>query len=572
MRIITLLLFLLFLMNPAEARRLTIENITANIQNSLQTHLKGKNRPIILNLYEKSGYRPLWMTEKNRIKRNELIQVLKDPLFNYKDKPFDQPSIAKLFYMLDNDVIADVKKEEVLARLDLMLTNSFVRLIRFIIQSDVDWELVQKKLAALKESDDIKAEWEISVKPFPGEESLNVAIESGNIRSYLLSLLPMEKRYKKLVRLLKNYRVMDKFPKIPYMKNPLKMGEDKESISNIKKRLQISGDYPKNAPIDTKFDKTLYDAAISYQKRYNLKVDGKIDRVMTYYLNQPVKTNIQSIITNLDKTKLYPKIFEEEHIEVNVPDFNLRYYKNDLMHLKMGAVVGRIDRPTPLFADKIEYMVVNPTWTITDNLVKRDLIPVLKENPDYLLENNITVYQGKKEVEVTYEILAEYEKSVKRVPYRFIQQPGDNNALGRVKFIFPNKYAVYLHDTDNKSLLSRRYKIYSSGCIRVQKPFELMNRLLEYTHGKYDREKIEKIFESNEPTIIRLSKHIPVYITYFTVYEEEGKAYFKNDIYLYDKIIEESIRGKSKPTFTVPEKRMVSVKKNAQAPKPKKKD
>lgn len=572
MRIITIILFLLFLQNPAGAQTLSIENISADIQSSLQTYLKGENRPIILNLYEKREYKPLWIGNKNRVKRNQLIQALKDPLFNYKDKPFDQPSIAKLFYMLDNDVIADSKKEEVFARLDLMLTNSFVRLVRFIVQSDVDWELVQKKLTALKESDDIKAEWEISIKPFPDEESLSEAIESGNIRAYLLSLLPMEKRYRKLVQLLHNYRVMDKFPKIPYMKNPLKMGEDKESISNIKKRLQISGDYPKNAPIDTKFDSALYDAAISYQKRYNLKVDGKIDRVMTYYLNQPVKTNIQSIITNLDKTKLYPKMFEEEHIEVNVPDFNLRYYKNDLMHLKMGAVVGRIDRPTPLFADKIEYMVVNPTWTITDNLVKRDLIPVLKENPNYLIENNITTYRGNKEVNVTYEMLAEYEKSDERVPYRFIQQPGDNNALGRVKFIFPNKYAVYLHDTDNKSLLSRRYKIYSSGCIRVQKPFELMNRLLEYTHGKYDREKIEKIFESNEPTTIRLSKHIPVYITYFTVYEEEGKAYFKNDIYLYDKIIEESIRGKSKPTFTVPEKRMVSVKKNAQAPKPKKKD
>jgi murein L,D-transpeptidase YcbB/YkuD len=150
------------------------------------------------------------------------------------------------------------------------------------------------------------------------------------------------------------------------------------------------------------------------------------------------------------------------------------------------------------------------------------------------------------------------------VPYRFVQQPGEYNALGRVKFMFPNKYSVYLHDTDNKSLLGRRYKIYSSGCMRVQKPFELMDLLLEHTRGRYNQGKIEKIFDTNKPTTISLKHYIPVHIIYFTVYEENGKAYFKNDIYLYDKIIQESILGRSKETFTVPKKRMISVKKKAQ--------
>ncbi len=315
--------------------------------------------------------------------------------------------------------------------------------------------------------------------------------------------------------------------------------------------------------MDRTFGKTLEKAVITYQKRYLLKVDGKVDKTMTYYLNQPAKKNIQAIITNLDKTKLYPKRFESEHIEVNIPDFNLRYYRNGSKIMKMGIVVGRMDRPTPIFSDKVEYMVVNPTWTVTDNLIKRDLIPVLKEQPDYLREHNFRVFSGKKEVEVNYEMLEPYMNSNKRVPYRFVQYPGDNNALGRIKFMFPNKYAVYLHDTDNKTLLTRRYKLYSSGCMRVDKPFELMDILLVNSKKSYTRSDIDRIIETNKPTTIRLRRSVPVHMLYFTVYEEDGLAYFKHDVYMFDKIIEESVAGHKKATFTLPKNRMISVKKNA---------
>ena len=562
-RLALLLLIGLFHIN-LYAEVLSIENISANIQKGLQTRIKGQNKPIIQNIYTQTGYKPLWIGSQNSIKTSHLIQALNDPLFNYKNKSFDQKSIKHLFYQLDNREISKHKQAAAYAKLDLVLTSSMVRLVRFIVQGDVDWNLVEEKLNTLEQSDDIVARWEMTPKAFPDEDELISAIENDTIYEYLTSLIPMEKRYRKLVKLLKAYRVMDKFPKIKYYKKSLKLGDSSSRVKEIKKRLQISGDYPKKAPINSKFDETMRRAVITYQKRYLLKVNGMVDKTMTYYLNQPAKNNIQAIITNLDKTKLYPKEFEEEYIEVNIPDFNLRYYKDHEKIMKKGIVVGRIDRPTPLFSDAIGYMVLNPTWTITDNLVKRDLIPILRENPMYLEENNIHVFKGKKEIEVTQEMLDPYEKSEERVPYRFVQFPGETNALGRVKFMFPNKYAVYLHDTDNKSLLSRRYKIYSSGCIRLEKPFELVDTLLEHTRKSYSQSKIDEILESNKPTTIGLKKRIPVHILYFTVYEEDGLAYFKNDIYLYDKIIEESVAGNKKATFTVPKKRMISVKKNAQ--------
>ena len=543
----------------------SMESIGQNIQRTLPRLLKGKNRAIVENIYSQTNYVPLWAGKANERKTAQLIQALKDPLFNYKEKSFDQKAIAKLFYMLDNNEITEGKKTAVYARLDLMLTNSMVRLVRFIVEGDVDWGLVQRKLKALKSSDDITADWEIKVKNFPPQQDLVNAIANGTIRSYLRSLLPMEKRYTKLVDLLKNYKVMDRFPKIKYSNSPLEPGDWSSRVPEVKKRLQITGDYPKSADLSWTFNKQLEKAVRTYQKRYLLEINGKVDKKMTYYLNMPLKTNIQAIITNLDKTKIYPKSFEPEHVEVNIPDFNLRYYKNGRKVMKMGIVVGRMDRPTPLFSDQIEYMVLNPTWTVTDNLIKRDLIPVLKEQPEYLKEHNIHVFSGNKEVEVDYEMLEPFIHSDKRVPYRFVQYPGDTNALGRVKFMFPNKYAVYLHDTDNKSLLSRRYKLYSSGCMRVDKPFDLMNILLENSKKAYTQEEIQQILDSNKPKTIRLKRAIPVHILYFTVYEEDGLAYFKNDIYSYDKIIEESVPYNRKNSFTLPKRKMISVEKNAQA-------
>ncbi|GIT98886.1 murein L,D-transpeptidase [Sulfurovum sp. TSL1] len=563
MRFSTLLIFLLLTLNPLHGEILSMENIAAHIQKGVQTRITGQNRSIIQDIYAQTGDKPLWIGDKNRIRTSHLIQALNDPLFNYKNKSFDQRSIKHLFYQLDNGEISQAKQASTYAKLDLVLTSSFVRLVRFIVQGDVDWNLVQEKLNSLKKSDDIAARWEMEPKAFPDLDELISAIENDTIYEYLTTLLPMEKRYRQLVKLLNDYRRMDKFPKIKYSNETLKLGDRSSRVEEIKKRLQITGDYPKNAPIDSKFDEALKKAVMTYQKRYLIKVSGIVDRTTTYYLNLPAKSNIQAIITNLDKTKLYPKQFEDEYIEVNIPDFNLRYYKDHEMIMKKGIVVGRIDRPTPLFSNAIRYMVLNPTWTITDNLVKRDLIPVLRENPMYLEENNIHAFQGKKEIQVTPEMLDPYEKSEERVPYRFVQFPGDNNALGRVKFMFPNKYDVYLHDTDNKSLLSRRYKIYSSGCMRLEKPFDLVSLLLEHVRKSYSQSEIEEILESNKPTTIGLKQTVPIHMVYFTVYEEDGLAYFKNDIYLYDKIIEESVVGNKKSTFTVPKKRMISVKKNA---------
>jgi murein L,D-transpeptidase YcbB/YkuD len=274
---------------------------------------------------------------------------------------------------------------------------------------------------------------------------------------------------------------------------------------------------------------------------------------------------LKTIATNLDKTKIYPKKLSDKRVEINIPRYQLTYFDENRPELTSKVVLGRTDRPTPVMNDLIEYLVLNPTWTVTDNLIKKDLIGVLREEPNYLKEHNIRVYAGNEEIELSPGELDGYENSSAKVPYRFVQDAGSKNVLGVVKFAFPNAHDVFLHDTDNKDLFNRRYRVYSSGCIRTQKPLELTKILLEtHTADKYNENKMQEILDSNKTTTIKLDKSLPINILYFTLSKEKEKVYFDYDIYMYDQIIQESSEGNKKPYFEIPKQRMVKIEKKTE--------
>jgi murein L,D-transpeptidase YcbB/YkuD len=221
------------------------------------------------------------------------------------------------------------------------------------------------------------------------------------------------------------------------------------------------------------------------------------------------------------------------------------YYRNGKPILTMSAVIGRPQRPTPIFSSYMTYLELNPNWNIPENLVRRDLIPTLMEEPDYMQKHNIHVFKGwgkdAKEIknfDIT-KLFPYQDESKGHIPYRFVQFPGDDNALGRIKFMFPNKYSVYLHDTDNKSLFERRYRVYSSGCMRISKPFELLE-LLKPRLRKSDLKVLDKYRNSLENRIFRFTKKLLVQTAYFTVFQRDGMIFFRKDIYGYDRFIQES--------------------------------
>jgi murein L,D-transpeptidase YcbB/YkuD len=504
-------------------------------------------------LYEKNDHRSFWLGEANTQKLNTLLDLLDDPFFNYKHKPFNRPRIDRLLDQVGSDIQPDGIREQ----LDVALTDAYLRLLRFVRIGDVDWALVRKKMARLKAKQDVRATWEITPKKMPATDGIYTALKTGKLYNFLEVQVPQIAQYKLLVNMLEKYRNMPDLKKVPYGKL-LKPHSFDERIRLIKKRLHFFGDYTRS-DTGSGWSDDLTRAVRRFKERFNLAKGDYIDNKTILYLNKPKEFYLRKIITNLDILKLYPRSFASEYVEVNVPDYRLRYYRNGRTIFRSPVVVGRIDRPTPIFSDKIEYMVLNPTWTITDNLVRRDLIPVLKSDPNYLQTHNIHVFSGDKEVPLDRNRLFRAAKKG-TIPYRFVQYPGDKNALGRVKFMFPNRYAVYLHDTDNKTLFQYRYRVFSSGCMRVGKPFEFMRLLLQHAKGKFNDAALKRIFASNEPTTIKLAKPIPVHILYRTAYHEEDKDYFLYDIYMYEQMIYESSAGHTKPTFTVPKKRLTGIK------------
>lgn len=553
------LFFLIFSSYLASAQDIDSNLIRYTLSNSL----KSKESILVNNLYANMGYSPIWIGEQNQHKTKELLLALKNPLFNYKEKDLGQKEIEKLMFMIDNGT--EENKAQLLAKLDIALSDSFIKLVKFIYVGDIDWNMVKDKISSLKQSDGTNASWEMQQKEFPNQNALANAVTQGKIEDYLTSIIPLEDRYRTFVNIYDKYRKLKPFNEIPYSYDDLQLGSNSPRVMLVKKRLQDLGDYPSHLPLDNNFDNSLREAVLNFQKRFNLEETGIFDRVTNYYLNTTLSTYLKIIATNLDKTKIYPKKLNEQRIEINIPSYSLTYYENNKPSLNAKVVLGRTDRPTPIMNDNIEYMVLNPTWTVTDNLIKKDLIGVLREEPSYLKEHNIRVFAGNDEIELEPNQLDEYENSSAKVPYRFVQDPGSKNVLGQVKFAFPNNHDVFLHDTDNKDLFNRRYRVYSSGCVRTQKPLEIAKILLETrTAGKYNENKMQEILDSNKTTTIKFDKNVPINILYFTVSKDKDKVHFDYDIYMYDQIIQESSEGNKKPYFEIPKQRMIKIEKKTE--------
>ena len=497
---------------------------------------------IITQLYGMNQNKPLWIGHAQNL--NTLREALQNPYFNYKHKDFYQSQIEQYTHLLHNQMNVEENTQD-LATLDILLTRAYVELVNFIVHSDIDWDMVQDKIAALKESKDITANWEMVRKKTPSPSKLYQAITSQNIHAFLKSLTPLPTLHQELIESLKFYQNIHELPRIKYGKD-LKLGDQYPYIEDVKKRLIITGDLNNKKNINDIFDKELAQALYSYKDRFKLEQNGMIDKITTYYLNKPMQLHRESIITNLDKLKVFPNKFPNEYIRVNLPDFTMDYFRNNRSILHMNAVVGRDVRPTPIFSSYMTYLELNPNWNIPENLVRKDLIPALMENPNYLQEHNMHVFSGWKTTDeiknFTVDKLLPYQDPESgHIPYRFVQYPGDDNALGRIKFMFPNKYSVYLHDTDNKSLFSRRYRVYSSGCMRLEQPFKLLE-VLKSRLNPSDVKKINKYRNSLTNKVLNFTKKLPVHTTYFTVFKRNGLTYFRKDVYEYDSFIQSSTK------------------------------
>jgi murein L,D-transpeptidase YcbB/YkuD len=214
----------------------------------------------------------------------------------------------------------------------------------------------------------------------------------------------------------------------------------------------------------------------------------------------------------------------------------------------MKVVVGRPYRRTPVFSDEISYLELNPTWTVPPTILREDILPKLRADPGYLAANNMTLYYGwNSEAKPIDPASVDWSQVAPRnIPYRIVQAPGPQNALGRIKFMFPNKYQVYLHDTPSRELFARTTRAFSSGCIRVEKPVELANFLLSPGSG-WDAGRIQEAVESAQTARVSLERPVPVHLTYATVWiGEGGSIHFRDDVYGRDLALADALFGSRK--------------------------
>ena len=280
---------------------------------------------------------------------------------------------------------------------------------------------------------------------------------------------------------------------------------------------------------DGKFDHSLESAIKEFQRLYGLEDDGIIGPNTLHWLNKPAQEKLRVLALNAERSRLWPQ--QREHIIlVNVPSFELKYWGKGEPRFESRVIVGRLTRQTPIFATKMDSLIVNPTWNVPWKIMVKDIIPKVKNDPTYLFSQRIEILEGwHNRVTVDPTMIDWKEVQPKQFPYRMRQQAGESNALGQYKFNTPNERAIFLHDTPGKQLFNESSRAYSSGCIRVEHADKFAQVLLEH-QGKL----LDDLSTYRANKAISFRTRIPVHIIYQTAWLEDGKAHFRADVYQYD--------------------------------------
>ena len=321
----------------------------------------------------------------------------------------------------------------------------------------------------------------------------------------------------------------------------IKKGMHHSSIPMIRSRLQLLGDLSQDSPIYQKklYDKSLYLAVLHFQHRHGLQPDGVIGPKTLERLNISPTQRLQQILINIRRWQKFLIPLPEQYIWVNVPNYELDVVKNNDLILNIHVIVGKSDRQTPEISSKINTIITNPTWTVPDSIIKKDLIPKILEDRNYLNKKNIHIYKdwSDNSSQINPKNINWVKlKKMDPIPYRFTQAPGKNNALGRLKFVFSNTQSIYLHDTPEKNLFDEEARTLSSGCIRLKDPVALMNYILRLNQN-ISSTLVEKNLNSGITRYFNLVHPIPIFLTYFTAWIDlEGNLEFRDDIYLKDQL------------------------------------
>jgi murein L,D-transpeptidase YcbB/YkuD len=497
-----------------------------------------------LRFYENQGYRLVW-TENGQLSPDidALIEEIRQSAREGM-RPGEY-HLARIEQLVEQ--IRRHGEEEstpgLLVDLDLLCTDAFLLQAAHRLSGRVDPESLDREWIANRRSQDLVA-------------LLGTALAEQTVSDALDGLLPPQPEYRQLREHLDRYRQMasaggwEVVPDGP----TLKQGDQGSRVRTLRQRLDQEGyGVVGTDTTDEIFDGTLDSGVRNFQKRHGLDVDGVVGAATLRALNVPASARARRIALNMERWRWLPQELGQRHVLVNIAGFWLEVVEDQTIVLDMRVIVGRSYRRTPVFSDQISYLVFNPYWNVPSSIATRDILPQLKQNPSYLAGQNMKLFSGwgADARELDPQTIDWSRVTATSFPYRIRQEPGPNNALGMVKFMFPNRFSVYLHDTPARQLFAQSMRTFSSGCIRVENPVALAVYLLR-DQPQWTPEKIKSLSSRTQEQTVRLTRPIPVHLLYWTAWvNEEGYIEFRNDIYGRDLILDNALQ-EDPPAPTMP--------------------
>jgi L,D-transpeptidase YcbB len=376
--------------------------------------------------------------------------------------------------------------------------------------------------------------WKIDSKSLDPLPQLERALHDNRVAESLLELTPTNPDYRALQHLLREYReqaARGGWPGVPAGVK-LKPGQRGPTVTAIAGCLRATGDYEGTVPEQNEsaqYGPELQEAVKRFQRRHGLTDDGSLGPAVIAEMNVPIETRIRQIELNMERWRWLPRELGDPHILVNIPEMRLDVWDHGANPLSMRVVVGKPDTQTPIFNDRMTYLVFAPFWNVPSDIARNETLPSVLNDPGFLTRTNMEVVDaGGKSVSGR-----DIDLSTPGT-YRFRQRPGTSNALGLVKFMFPNQFNVYLHDTPADSLFARASRSFSHGCVRVEQPAKLAEYVLR-DQPEWTPERITEAMHGADEHVVKLKAGIPVYLGYWTArVAPDGVVQFRKDVYGID--------------------------------------
>ncbi len=477
---------------------------SALLENFVSTHNDFKNfRTQFFDFYKQRNYQFAWFDTSGLVEQaNNFYNLQNGYISDIQDSSLYNPTLAEKYEAIFSLPYLGKVKDTIALSTELLLTGQFFKYANKVYHgSDID----AKELG-----------WFIPRKKIDITAALDSIVKNGS--KTLDEYEPLNSQYRLLEKCLKQYYSIKKesiWDSISKAKS-FKKGDSGLAIITIKNKLFAFGDLAVNDK-SIQFDSTLFIGIKQFQKRVGLPAIGNIGAATIKELNKPIDTLIRKILVNMERSRwMLPDTSTIDRLVVNIPEYKLYVYDSGKLSFTMPVVVGTAANSTVIFNGNIKYIVFSPYWNVTDDITKKEIIPAMKKNPNYLEKNNMEIVKYNGKIPVVR------------------QKPGPNNSLGGVKFLFPNSYNIYLHDTPFKDGFSATKRSFSHGCIRLGDPIKLAQFLLR-RDTLYTIDSIKTLTKQPKEKWLNANPTVPVTIKYFTAWvDNKGLLNFREDIYNHD--------------------------------------